>query len=125
VELSLDVDKRPQAVIVTARGEIDLATTGHLRDTLSELVVEGYPHLVVDLNEVTFLDSTGLGTFIGARRRAHAFKGSFALVCENERLTKIFQITGLDKVFDFYATPEDAVTAAGRVREASAASAAE
>ena len=118
MELQLEVDKRPEATVVVAIGEIDLATTGELRDTIGELIVDGNVHLVVDLQQVGFLDSTGLGAFIGARRRAHAFKGSLGLVCTRESLLKIFRITGLDRVFDFYETQDEALAAAVRNREA-------
>jgi anti-sigma B factor antagonist len=121
MELTLDVHKHPEATVVVAEGEIDLATTGDVRDTIGELIVDGDVHLVVDLQKVSFLDSTGLGAFIGARRRAHAFKGSFSLVCTNESRMKIFRITRLDRVLDFYETQEAALAAAAEHREAALA----
>lgn len=85
--------------VITPRGEIDLVSQSDLKKLLNDLVVEGQVDLVVDLGETTFLDSTALGALIGARRLTHTFKGSFALVCAEERLLKLFRITSLDKFF--------------------------
>lgn len=85
--------------VVTPRGEIDMATSPALKASFEELVVAGHVRIVADLSHVTFLDSTGLGALIGARRSAHVFKGSFTIVCADEQLLQLFELTGLDKVF--------------------------
>jgi anti-sigma B factor antagonist len=85
--------------VITPRGEIDLVSQSDLKKLVNDLVVEGQVDLVVDLGETTFLDSTALGALIGARRLTHTFKGSFALICAEERLLKLFRITSLDKFF--------------------------
>ena len=94
--MQLEIDVRPDAGrhIITPRGEIDLATQGQLKAVIEDLVL--------DLDQTTFLDSTGLGVLIGARRKAHAFKGSFAIVCSRRELLKLFRITSLDKVFTIH-----------------------
>ncbi|HET9859124.1 MAG TPA: STAS domain-containing protein [Nocardioidaceae bacterium] len=103
--MQLEIDVRPDAGrhIITPRGEIDLATQGQLKAVIEDLVVAGHVDLVLDLDQTTFLDSTGLGVLIGARRKAHAFKGSFAIVCSRRELLKLFRITSLDKVFTIHA----------------------
>jgi anti-sigma B factor antagonist len=105
--------------VVTPRGEIDLATQRQLKQMIDDLVVAGNVHLVVDLNETTFMDSTGLGALIGARRKAHAFQGSFSIVCSNEDLLKLFRITSLDKVFTIRESLARAITGSGAPRQAS------
>jgi anti-sigma B factor antagonist len=99
--MELEIEVRPEQgrYVVIPRGEIDLVTQSRLKDTINELVVQGHVDIVVDLEETTFLDSTGLGALIGARRKTHAFMGSFALVCTQERMLKLFRITSLNKVF--------------------------
>jgi anti-sigma B factor antagonist len=92
--------------IVMPCGDVDIATQGQLRDAIEELVVAGHVNLVVDLDETTFLDSTGLGALIGARRKAHTFKGSFAIICSDESLLKMFWLTNLDKVFTIQSREE-------------------
>jgi anti-sigma B factor antagonist len=110
-ELGLAVSTQSDRTVVTVSGEIDLATQGALRTQLNDLVVAGQVDLVLDLTEVTFVDSTGLGALIGTRRRVHAFHGSLALVIPNEAVMKVFTITGLEKVFDIYDTHDAALAA--------------
>ncbi|HSE71771.1 MAG TPA: STAS domain-containing protein [Nocardioidaceae bacterium] len=112
MELEIEVIRQDGHAVVVPRGDVDLATNGRLREAIDELVVGGEVHLVVDLDEVSFLDSTGLGALIGARRKTHAFKGSFALVCTKDQVMKLFTITGLDKVFAIHADRESAIPAA-------------
>jgi anti-sigma B factor antagonist len=102
--LSIDVSRGAEATVVSLAGEIDLATQGELRTVLNDLVVAGDVDLVLDLSEVSFIDSTGIGALIGTRRRVHAFQGSLTLVCPHEAILKIFTITGLEKVFDIRPT---------------------
>lgn len=85
--------------VVAPHGEVDIATYRSLRGAINELLTVGHVDLVVDLTHTAFLDSTGLGALIGARRRAHALKGSLAIRCEDPRILQVFRITGLDRVF--------------------------
>lgn len=91
---------------VSPCGEIDLATQGMLRSSLNDLIVAGRVNIVVDLAETTFLDSTGLGALIGARRRTHGLNGSFAIICPNPRMRKMFQLSRLELVFRLYESRE-------------------
>ena len=104
--MQLEIEIRPDRGrhVVIPRGELDLVTQSQLKEAINELVVAGHVDLVVDLDETSFMDSTGLGALIGARRKTHAFKGSFAIVCSQERLLKLFRITSLDKVFAIHAS---------------------
>ena len=96
--------------IVAASGEIDVATAPLLRDRLAELVDAGSRRIVVDLEDVDFIDSTGLGVLVGGVRRARSDDGDLRLVCTNSRLLKVFEATGLHEVFTIAATMDDAVS---------------
>ena len=109
MQLEITVEDVDGYQVVVPRGEVDIATNGQLKTVINDLVVDGKVNLVVDLSEVDFLDSTGLGALIGGRRKAHAFKGSFAIVCADEQLLKVFRITGLDKVFAIHDNRADAI----------------
>jgi anti-sigma B factor antagonist len=85
--------------LIAVGGEIDVYTAPRLRDRISELVAEGCYQLVVDMEAVEFLDSTGLGVLVGGLKKVRAHNGSLELVCTQDRLLKIFRITGLAKVF--------------------------
>jgi anti-sigma B factor antagonist len=91
-------DQRGRTVIAPS-GELDLATHRQFSEAVSEVLNGGDSHLVVDLTETTFMDSTSLGTLISARRRTHSMGGSFAIVCRDARLLRLFEVTSLDKVF--------------------------
>ncbi|HET6628087.1 MAG TPA: STAS domain-containing protein [Nocardioidaceae bacterium] len=110
MQLEIDVRTEDGSAIVTPRGEIDLATQGQLKKAIDDMVVAGDVNLVIDLDETTFLDSTGLGVLIGARRKAYAFKGSFCIVCSNEDLLRLFRMTSLDKVFTIHESRAAATT---------------
>ena len=97
--------------VVAASGEIDVATAPALRDRLTDLVEAGSTRLVVDLEDVAFIDSTGLGVLVGGVRRARAQDGDLRLVCTNTRILKVFEATGLDEVFTIGSTVDDAVAA--------------
>lgn len=98
--LTADVSTHGAKTVVALAGEIDLSNHVALRTALNDLIVGGSVDLVLDLTDVTFMDSTGLGAMIGTRRRVHAFQGSLAIVLTNDAILRVFQVTGLDKVFD-------------------------
>ena len=100
--LTADVSTQGTQTIVALAGEIDLSNHVALRTALNDLIVGGSVDLVLDLTDVTFMDSTGLGAMIGTRRRVHAFQGSLAIVLTNDAILRVFEVTGLDKVFDLY-----------------------
>ncbi len=96
---SLQTRNEGDWTVVAVGGEIDVYTAPKLREALVELVNEGRFQLVVDLEQVDFLDSTGLGVLVGGLKRVRANDGNLRVVCTQERLLKIFRITGLTKVF--------------------------
>lgn len=89
---------------MTVGGEIDVYTAPLLRDAISDLVAQGSHDIVIDLTGVGFLDSTGLGVLVGGLKKVRARDGTLELVCDQERLLKIFRITGLAKVFVIHAS---------------------
>jgi anti-sigma B factor antagonist len=85
--------------VVAVRGEIDVATAPQLREILHATIKEGQATVVLDLLGVTFLDSTALGVLVGALRRCREMGGDLHVVVADTRIVKIFEITGLVKVF--------------------------
>ena len=111
MDLSLETRQENDRTVIEVGGEIDVYTAPKLRERIIELVDEGQYHLVVDLEKVEFLDSTGLGVLVGGLKRVRAHEGSLRLVCTQERILKIFRITGLTKVFPIHDSVEDAISA--------------
>jgi anti-sigma B factor antagonist len=112
VDLSLSTRPEGDRTVVVVGGEIDVYTAPKLREQLVELVSNGDYHLVVDMEGVDFLDSTGLGVLVGGLKRVRPHHdGSLRLVCTQERILKIFRITGLTKVFPIHSSVEEAAAA--------------
>jgi anti-sigma B factor antagonist len=111
VDLSISSDTRDEVTIVHVGGEIDVYTAPVLRERLDEHISEGRTHLVVDLTDVSFMDSTGLGVLVGRLKLVRVTNGSLQLVCSSERILKVFSITGLDKVFQIFASVDNALAA--------------
>ena len=99
MDLTLATNEVDGATIIAVGGEIDVYTAPKLRDKITELVADGIYDLIVDMEAVEFLDSTGLGVLVGGLKKVRAHDGSLQLVCNQDRLLKIFRITGLAKVF--------------------------
>ena len=97
--------------VIDVQGEIDIYTAPRLRELLIDLVSQGSYQLIVNLDEVGFLDSTGLGVLVGGLRRVRAHDGSLDLVCTQQPILKIFRITGLTEVFGIYETVDQAIAA--------------
>lgn len=108
MELSMATRTVGDHTVLVVGGEVDVYTAPRLRERLVEVVEQGARHVVIDLSRVEFLDSTGLGVLVGARRRLLPSGGTVRLVCSQERLLKIFRITALDSVFSLFDTVEAA-----------------
>jgi anti-sigma B factor antagonist len=113
MELSLATRTVAEHTVLEVGGEVDVYTAPRLRERLIELIEGGARAVVVDLNRVDFLDSTGLGVLVGAHRRLRLVGGTVGLVCAKEPLLKIFRITALDQVFPLYPSVEAATDASG------------
>ena|SRR5437762_4256786 len=90
----------PGLAILTVSGELDIATSGMLRQELNELLDGGTQRVEVDLSGVVFMDSSALSTLVGAHERAMEQNRDFALVSPSPACAKVLGITGLDRIFD-------------------------
>jgi anti-sigma B factor antagonist len=104
------VDSAGGFVVVAARGEVDLETAAGL-DQSVRTALRSCPHLVVDLTHVTFIDSSGLGVLVGARRMATALGGEVSLVHPPALVRRILAGTGLQQGFRVYSSLDEAVRA--------------
>lgn len=97
--------------VLSCTGEIDLMSAAEFRTVLGSEIVEGRVHLVIDLLGVTFVDSSGLGVLVAARRKARAFKGSLCLVVDHPAVLRVLHVTALDRVFPVHRSVADAMAA--------------
>jgi anti-sigma B factor antagonist len=100
---------RDDAYVISLSGEVDLYTAPEFKQQLLEVVGQGGREVVVDFTNTTFIDSTTLGVLVGGVKRLRTSGGRLALVCADRNITKIFEITGLDRVFTIYSTRVEAV----------------
>ncbi len=113
--MNLKVTPRSLSQAVQAldlEGEVDVYTAPVLRQAIVDQVEAGVKHLVINLSRVEYLDSTGLGILIGGVKRLKEQGGSLKLAGPSARITRIFEITGLNKIFDVFASEQDALAAA-------------
>jgi len=96
--------------VISLAGEVDLYTAPEFKQQLLEVIGQGGKQVIVDFTNTTFIDSTTLGVLVGGVKRLRTNEGRLSLVCSDRNITKIFEITGLDKVFDIYATRDEAVS---------------
>jgi len=95
--------------VIALSGEVDLYTAPEFKERMVELIESGKKQIVVDLSKATFIDSTTLGVLVGGVKRLRPDGGRLSLVCNDRNITKIFEITGLDKVFPIYGSRDEAL----------------
>ncbi len=106
--------------VISLAGEVDLYTAPEFKQQLLEVIGQGGKQVVVDFSDTTFIDSTTLGVLVGGVKRLRSNDGRLALVCSDRNITKIFEITGLDRVFTIYPDREQAVAGIGASSESPA-----
>jgi anti-sigma B factor antagonist len=111
VDIKVDIrqlnGKQPVS-IVDLNGEIDVYTSPKVKEAITDLIDRGHYEIVINLENVRYIDSTGLGVLIGGLKRVREHSGTVHLVCTNPQIKKIFDITGLAKIFGIYDTEKAA-----------------
>jgi anti-sigma B factor antagonist len=106
--LTIEVRHEQGCAIVAVAGEIDISTVIPLRERLLEVATSGAP-LVVDLEQVSFIDSVGLAMLVGAAKRADAHGGSLQVVCALPKVRQLVRLTGLDRRIPQFRTLDEAL----------------
>jgi anti-anti-sigma factor len=115
--LDITVRRERGVVIAAVTGDVDISSVARLRECLFELADSGRP-LIVDLNRVTFTDSSGLGALIGAARRANAHGGSLHAACARPPTRELLWLTGVDRRIPLAATVDGALMSLAASRDA-------
>src|SRR5436305_4430496 len=108
------------AYVISLAGEVDLYTAPEFKQQLLEVITQGARQVIVDFTNTTFIDSTTLGVLVGGIKRLRTNDGELSLVCNDRNITKIFEITGLDRVFTIYPTRDEALEQIGSSSQPSA-----
>ncbi|HEY2518879.1 MAG TPA: STAS domain-containing protein [Streptosporangiaceae bacterium] len=113
MEFQLDVESRGDSrAVLRVAGEVDVYTAPQIREQIQDLAAKGTVHLIADLSQVEFIDSSGLGALIGGLRRVREDDGSLVVVISTRRILRVFQLTGLTKALAIYDTVAAAISAA-------------
>jgi anti-sigma B factor antagonist len=98
-DFQVSVSETPDAVVVAVSGELDVATAPALREELYRAIDQHLPKVIVDLAEMNFIDSTGLGVLVGALKRVKEGNGGLELRALSPSARRVFEITGLSRAF--------------------------
>lgn len=112
MDISIETNNAVKATVVRVAGEVDVFTAPQLREALAVATEGNQRQVVVDLEAVDFLDSTGLGVLVFGLKRVRERGGDLSVVCRHEQILKVLTITGLSKILKVHSTIEEAVPAA-------------
>lgn len=107
--MRLSKEEKDGVMIVQVDGEININTSPELRSAFMELVDQQTPRIVVDFKEVSYIDSSGLATLVEMTQNIKGHNGELALAHVTEKISGIFELTKIDKLFSFYNTQDEAV----------------
>jgi anti-sigma B factor antagonist len=96
--------------MISLAGEVDLYTAPEFKQQLLEVIGQGGRNVIVDFTDTTFIDSTTLGVLVGGVKRLRTNDGQLSLICSDRNITKIFEITGLDRVFTIHPSRDEALS---------------
>ena len=107
-KVEIDIQDKGDYKVLVPVGDLDVYTVGSLRDALGKMIEDETPHVVVDLDGVPFMDSSGLGALMGGVRRLREAGGDLAITCTREQHLKLFTITGFGEGVSIAPTVEEA-----------------
>ena len=107
-KVEIDITDEGSYKVLRPTGDLDVYTVGSLRDAIGRMIEEGSSLVVVDLDSVPFMDSSGLGALMGGVRRLREAGGDLAIACTREQHLKLFSITGFGEGVSISPTVEEA-----------------
>ena len=111
--LEASIEKRDDVSIIHTKGEVDVASAPTLAAYVHLALANAAPLLVINLEAVTFVDSSGLGVLVESQKEAQRTTtgGELRLVISEPRILKVFEVTGLNRAFSIYPSIEIALSA--------------
>ncbi len=107
--MNVSIQREGKAAIIRAQGDVDLYSSPKLRDAILEAVRLKAVPIVVNLSDVTYMDSSGVATLIEGFQLAREYGGTVRLVGLNERVSEVFKLARLHQVFEICKTEEEAL----------------
>ncbi len=109
MDLLINVRRDAAVPIIDLSGEVDAYTSARFREAMIDVIEAGTASLIVNMMKVEYIDSSGLGALVGGLKRSSEHGGKILIVCDNIQIKKVFEITGLEKVFHIHDVESDAV----------------
>jgi anti-sigma B factor antagonist len=109
-KVEITIEDRGGFRLLRPTGDLDVYTVGSLRDALAQMLEADSPRVVVDLDGVPFMDSSGLGALMGGVRRLREAGGDLAIACTREQHLKLFTITGFGEGVSIAPSVEEAAS---------------
>ncbi|HNW35810.1 MAG TPA: STAS domain-containing protein [Candidatus Ozemobacteraceae bacterium] len=110
--MELKIDLKPKAdgvILIVLRGEIGTETVNDFKDKIDQIVAEGQSKLIMDFQEVNYLNSMGLGVVAATLKKVKKSKGDLKLIRLSPAVQELFELTRLTKVFEIFETEEEAM----------------
>lgn len=111
MDLQIIVRKYDDVPVIELNGEVDAYTSSRFREVMLDIIDNAGANLIVSMIEVEYIDSSGLGALVGGLKRVSERNGKIVIVCDNPQVKKVFEITGLEKVFPIFDNEEQAANA--------------
>ena len=102
MDLQIAVRKDGAVTVIELSGEVDAYTSARFREVMVEAIEDSGPNLIISMASVEYIDSSGLGALVGGLKRASERNGRIVIVCDRSQVRKVFEITGLEKVFPLF-----------------------
>jgi anti-sigma B factor antagonist len=102
-------DVTPRVCVVAPTGELDLYTCPEFESELMRVISNGAEHVVIDLTQTTFIDSTALGILLGALESLRTRDGRLSVVSVDENILRVFEVTGLHRIFEIQGSRAEAL----------------
>ena len=94
--------------VLRLSGELDLNSVPDVRRAIRTLIDEGLVNFIINLSELEFIDSSGLGVLVGGLARVREKQGEVKIACSDKRIVRVFEMTRLTQLFEIYPTEEEA-----------------
>lgn len=106
--MEFTVEHQPNHTVITGFGRLNMGGAPQLRQIVSETVASGHNRVVVDMGQVEFMDSSGLGALVGSLKAARLAGGDLRIANITSQVRMVLELTGMNRVMTPYATTEEA-----------------
>jgi len=121
MRIETSLRRRDEVPVLDVVGEIDIYTTPQFKEAVSAAIDENKPAIIINMTQVTYMDSSGFGTLLSATKRLRPLDGALYLTGCNDSIQRMLQITRLNTIFGVYATEDEALAAVNSVSSSATA----